>query len=149
MPQWWRLYLAGVPPREEPGRGMDQVVSSGVTFRGTFCVWYFLNFSLWNYIKSWWGERLWVLGGVRPTGKEGKGFLRFLFNLGLSGCVWSDTCLALQAGGQLLRCLIRERESKKVPWRGPASRVLLQSGKLLSDLSVPAPQPPLQAICVC
>lgn len=37
---------SGGPPREEPGRGMDQVVSSGVTFRGTFCVWYFLNFSL-------------------------------------------------------------------------------------------------------
>lgn len=69
-PRWWRLYLAGVPPREEPGRGMDQVVSSGVNFRGTFCVWYFLNFSLWSYIKSPWGERPWGQGGVCPTGKE-------------------------------------------------------------------------------
>lgn len=51
-------------------RKRDQAVWLGVTFRGTLCLWCFLNFHLGNYIKSQWGERKWVLGGPPPTDEE-------------------------------------------------------------------------------
>lgn len=39
-------------PTARRNRKRDQVVSSRVSFRGTFSVWYFLNFSLGDYIQS-------------------------------------------------------------------------------------------------
>jgi len=37
---------SGGPTKRRTRKRDESSVSSGVTFRGTFCVWYFLNFSL-------------------------------------------------------------------------------------------------------
>lgn len=75
-PRWRLLY-----PPQHPLQGLRKrnwVIWLGVTFRGAFCLWYFLNSYLGNYIKSQWGERKWVLGGFHPAG-EGVGVAQIPF----------------------------------------------------------------------
>lgn len=50
-PPWWRLLSPLQDPLWEGPRRRIWVVLSGVTFRGTFHLCYFLNFYLGNYIK--------------------------------------------------------------------------------------------------